>query len=411
MPGKLAIVPAHNEVGAVGPTVAEIRRWAPDFDVLVVDDGSTDATAAAGARRPAPTVLALPFNLGIGGAMQAGYLYAREHGYEVAVQVDGDGQHDPRHIHDLLARLHGDPELNMVTGSRFLDADGDGYRSSAARRVGIRVFSRVVSLITRQRVTDPTSGFRMTDRRGIELFARDYPHDYPEVEAILLMHSHRLESCEIPVVMRPRTSGSSAISSTQSVYYMVKVLLAVFVGLFRASRRSSRRTAAADRTPRAHGGLPAGRRGARHVILLASQCTRATRPLQRIEIIAVSVLICVLIFELIRRRRLMERYAILWLLAGLTVFVLALGQGLLTKLTHAAGISYAPSAVFAIAFLFVLAMLVQFSMTISRLSDQNTALAQRLALLQQRLEEGEDDHVPASAEAAKPPVSSTTDRA
>jgi hypothetical protein len=121
----------------------------------------------------------------------------------------------------------------MVTGSRFLEPDAAGYRSSAARRVGIRVFARVVSLITRRRVTDPTSGFRMTDRHGIELFARDYPHDYPEVEAILLMHAHRLGSCEIPVLMRPRLTGESAISSTQSVYYMLKVLLAVFVGLFR----------------------------------------------------------------------------------------------------------------------------------------------------------------------------------
>jgi glycosyltransferase involved in cell wall biosynthesis len=230
---NLAIVPAHNEVGAIESTVAAIHRDAPDFDVLVVDDGSTDATAErAGAAGAA--VLRLPFNLGIGGAMQSGYIYARERGYEVAVQVDGDGQHDPSYIHDLLARLHGDPNLNMVTGSRFLDSDSDGYRSSAARRVGIRVFARVVSRITGNRVTDPTSGFRMTDRRGIELFARDYPHDYPEVEAILVMHFHHLRSCEIPVVMRPRLTGSSAISSTQSVYYMIKVLLAVFVGLFRA---------------------------------------------------------------------------------------------------------------------------------------------------------------------------------
>jgi glycosyltransferase involved in cell wall biosynthesis len=229
---NLAIVPALNEAEAISGAVAAIHERAPDFDVLVVDDGSIDATAER-ARSAGAEVLRMPFNLGIGGAMQSGYIYALERGYEVAVQVDGDGQHDPSHIHDLLERLHSDPELNMVTGSRFLDPDGEGHRSSAPRRVGIRIFSAVVSLITGQRVTDPTSGFRMTNRRGIELFARDYPHDYPEVEAILLMHAHRLRSCEIPVQMRPRLTGESAISSTQSVYYMVKVLLAVFVGLFR----------------------------------------------------------------------------------------------------------------------------------------------------------------------------------
>ena len=229
---NLAIVPAFNEAGAIASTIAAIHAAAADFDVLVVDDGSGDATAKIAAGTGA-AVLRMPFNLGIGGAMQCGYMYALERGYEVAVQVDGDGQHDPHHIHDLLDRLRSDPDLNMVTGSRFLDPAGEGYRSSGTRRVGIRIFSKVVSLITGQPVTDPTSGFRMTNRRGIELFARDYPHDYPEVEAILLMHAHRLRSCEIPVRMRPRETGESAISSSQSVYYMVKVLLAVFVGLFR----------------------------------------------------------------------------------------------------------------------------------------------------------------------------------
>ena len=200
--------------------------------MLVVDDGSTDLTAER-AREAGASVLRLVFNLGIGGAVQCGYVYAKERGYDVAVQVDGDGQHDPRHIPELLGKLQSEPDLNMVTGSRFLQRGGDGYRSSAPRRVGIRIFAGVLSLITRQRVTDPTSGFRMTDRRGIELFADDYPRDYPEVEAIVLMHTHRLRSCELPVVMAPRLTGVSAISSTQSVYYMVKVLLAVFVALFR----------------------------------------------------------------------------------------------------------------------------------------------------------------------------------
>jgi glycosyltransferase involved in cell wall biosynthesis len=203
------------------------------FDVVVVDDGSTDDTAARAAAAGA-TVIRLPFNLGIGGAMQSGYLYAAEHGYDVAVQVDGDGQHDARHVPELFAHLEANPGVDMVIGSRFLDPQNGGYLSSTPRRAGIEIFARLVSLITRQRVTDPTSGFRMVNRRGIRLFANDYPHDYPEVEAILLMHAHRLKSCEIPVRMRPRTSGVSKIGAGQPAYYMIKVLLAVFIGLFRS---------------------------------------------------------------------------------------------------------------------------------------------------------------------------------
>jgi glycosyltransferase involved in cell wall biosynthesis len=229
----LVIVPAYNEEGSIVETIRDVREHAPSFDVLVVDDGSTDETAAlaqgAGAR-----VLSHPFNLGIGGAVQSGYLFAREHGYEIAVQVDGDGQHDARYIADLLAHLRGTPGVNLVTGSRFLAEDGHGYRSSASRRIGIRLFARILSAVTRRPVTDPTSGFRMADRRAIELFARDYPHDYPEVEAVLLVHAHRLEGAEIPVQMRPRRAGTSSINASRSVLYMTKVLLAVFVGLLRS---------------------------------------------------------------------------------------------------------------------------------------------------------------------------------
>jgi glycosyltransferase involved in cell wall biosynthesis len=233
MPKLLAIVPAYNESACIAGTVADIHRHAPDFDVLVVDDGSTDETAAV-ARSAGARVVRHPFNLGIGGAVQSGYQFAREHGYDVAVQVDGDGQHDARNIRQLLAHLQRHPDLNMVTGSRFLAPDGDGYRSSASRRLGIRIFGRILSLIVGRPVTDPTSGFRMTDRRGIELFAHDYPHDYPEVEAVLMVHAHRLRSEELPVVMRERRTGRSSINSTRSIYYMIKVLMAVFVGLLRA---------------------------------------------------------------------------------------------------------------------------------------------------------------------------------
>jgi glycosyltransferase involved in cell wall biosynthesis len=229
----LAIVPAYNEAGAIGSTVSELHVHAPDFDVLVVDDGSTDETAAC-ARRAGATVLQLPFNLGIGGAVQCGYQYALDHGYQIAVQVDGDGQHDPRYLRQLLDHLHADPTLNMVTGSRFLDSlDRDGYRSSPSRRIGIRIFARILSRIVGRPITDPTSGLRMVDRRGIELFARDYPHDYPEVEALVLSHSHRMVGDELPVRMRARLTGRSSIGSTQSAYYMIKVLVAVLVGLLR----------------------------------------------------------------------------------------------------------------------------------------------------------------------------------
>jgi glycosyltransferase involved in cell wall biosynthesis len=229
----LAIVPAFNEAGSVASVVRELQVHAPDFDVLVVDDGSTDATAKE-ARLAGARVLRLPFNLGIGCTVQAGYQFALENGYAYAVQVDGDGQHDPREVPTLLDYLRRHPDVDMVTGSRFRESAEDGHRSTVSRRLGIRLFGRILSWITGNRVTDPTSGFRMINRRGIELFARDYPHDYPEVEAVLMVHAHRLKSAEIPVTMRARTTGVSSINASRSVYYMMKVMLAIFVGLFRA---------------------------------------------------------------------------------------------------------------------------------------------------------------------------------
>jgi glycosyltransferase involved in cell wall biosynthesis len=203
--------------------VAELREHALDLDVLVIEDGSTDDTSGA-ARAAGTAVVGMPFNLRIGGAVQADYQFALEHRYDVAVPVDGDGQHDARYIPELLACLRRNPRLDLVTGSRLLVRENGGYRSSMPRHSGIRIFAKILSIVVGPRVTDPTSGFRMVGPRVIELFARDYPHDYPEVEAVLLLHQHELEGTEVPVRMRPRTTDVSSINRGR---------LAIFVGLLR----------------------------------------------------------------------------------------------------------------------------------------------------------------------------------
>jgi glycosyltransferase involved in cell wall biosynthesis len=226
---RLAIVPALNEAENIGRVVDELRAFDPGLDVVVIDDASGDGTARIAAEHGAH-VVRLPFNLGIGGAVQTGYRYAFEHGFDVAVQVDGDGQHDPAQLPLILGPLL-DDQADLVVGSRFA---GDGeYRSTATRRIGITIFARVVSAVVGQRVTDTTSGFRAVNRRGIALFAADYPHDYPEVEATVMCVKHRLRLAEVPVTMRERAGGRSSITALRSIYYMTKVLLAIFVGLFR----------------------------------------------------------------------------------------------------------------------------------------------------------------------------------
>jgi glycosyltransferase involved in cell wall biosynthesis len=228
---RLAVVPAYNEEQTVGSVIRALRRSAPGWDVIVVDDGSTDDTAVA-AERAGAKIVRHPFNLGIGGAVQSGFRYALEHDYDLMIQVDADGQHDPGEIAALEAMHVGEPRLDMVCGSRFLSADYR-YPAPISRRTGIHLFAFLMSRIVGQRVSDPTSGFRLYNRRAITLFASDYPHDYPEVEAVLMLHHHRLTMREVPVRMYERGGGTSSISSGKSVYYMIKVLLAIGVGLVR----------------------------------------------------------------------------------------------------------------------------------------------------------------------------------
>jgi glycosyltransferase involved in cell wall biosynthesis len=230
---NLAVVPAYNEAATVGRVVQTLNEHAPGFDVLVIDDGSTDATAEV-AHRLGARVVRHPFNLGIGGAVQSGFLYALENGYDYMVQVDADGQHDPSEIDRLVEAMHSDPSVDMVCGSRFLTKDMR-YPAPISRRTGIHIFAFILSRVMGQRVSDPTSGFRLYNRRAIQLFARDYPHDYPEVEAVLMVHFHRLRTKEVPVRMFKRGGGvSSLMGSGKSLHYMAKVLLAIFVGLVRA---------------------------------------------------------------------------------------------------------------------------------------------------------------------------------
>ncbi len=227
----LVILPAYNEEEAIGPVLARLRAELPGYDVVVIDDGSTDRTADIVRATPGVTLLRLPYNLGIGGAMQTGYKYAARHRYDVAVQCDSDGQHPIARIPELVARVaRGDADLAI--GSRYV-AD-TGYRPSLTRRIGKSLLSRWIDLCIGGGITDTTSGFRAANRGVIQLFARTYPEDYPEPEALVILHRHGLRAAEVPVVMQARQGGRSSIRVLHAGYYMVKVGLAVFIDLFRS---------------------------------------------------------------------------------------------------------------------------------------------------------------------------------
>ena len=226
----VAIVPAWNEAAAIGGVVDEILAFDPTIHVVVVDDASDDETASV-AQRHGARVLPLLFNVGIGGAVQTGFRYARDEGYEIAVRLDGDGQHDASELGKLIGPVRAG-EADLVIGSRFVDPDGT-YRPPFARRMGIRVFARLVSLLGGQKVTDTTSGFSAMNRAGIELFALEYPHDYPEVEATLVALRSGLRLTQVQVEMRERQTGTSSITFVRSLYYIVKVMLALLVASLR----------------------------------------------------------------------------------------------------------------------------------------------------------------------------------
>ncbi len=225
----LVIVPALNESGSIQRVIRQIHQHVPSADVAVINDGSVDDTAAL-ARAAGAIVLDMPYNVGIGAAVQTGFIYAAQHGYDVAVQTDGDGQHPPQEIPRLIDALQ-TTGADLVIGSRFLE--DTGYQQTFARRVGGQILAQILTWATGQRITDPTSGFRASNRRTLELCARLYPHDYPEPEAVIILHRAGLKLCEISVRMAERTSGVSSITFLGSGYYMTKVILAILINLLR----------------------------------------------------------------------------------------------------------------------------------------------------------------------------------
>jgi glycosyltransferase involved in cell wall biosynthesis len=227
-PRVLIAIPAFREERSIGRVVAGLREKFR-YDVLVVNDGSPDGTSRA-AREAGAIVLDLPCNVGIGGAVQTAFLFARERGYDAVVRIDGDGQHDIEGVGRLIEPILVG-EADAAIGSRFI---GDaGYRGSIPRIFGIRFFRILVNIFTGYRVTDPTSGFFAVNRRLLEFYSLHYPADYPEVDAYILMHRLKARAVEVPVRMYPRTEGKSSITAFRAMYYMVKVTLSFLINCIR----------------------------------------------------------------------------------------------------------------------------------------------------------------------------------
>ena len=237
-PGSLlVIVPAYNEEAAIGNVVSEVRRHVPGAPVLVIDDCSHDSTITF-ARDAGAEILPLPHHLGLGGAVQAGYKLAFELGYDYVIRVDGDGQHAASDIPRIWEALKSSG-CEMVIGSRFVEKDGasDSFSRSFSRNLGTRFFRAVLRPILGQTVHDPTSGFVGVNRRALQVFARSFPLEYPEIEALVVLQRRKFRFLELPCKMRPRTTGRSTITAVKSFYYIAHVLLGVFVNVLKYERR------------------------------------------------------------------------------------------------------------------------------------------------------------------------------
>lgn len=230
---KIVIIPAYNEISNIRTTVQDILDHAPGFDYVIINDCSQDGTMRF-CTEQGMNIINLPVNLGIGGAVQTGYLYAWRNGYDVAVQFDGDGQHDASYLGEMADFLQ-EQQADMVIGSRYIKKEG--FQSSGIRQFGIRYFSALIKLLTGKRVTDPTSGMRMVNRDVMKIYSEDYPVDYPEPESVVAILRMGKKVSEIPVIMRERQGGVSSISPRKAVYYMIKVTLAILMECLRKRRK------------------------------------------------------------------------------------------------------------------------------------------------------------------------------
>jgi len=231
MPKTLIIIPAYNESSNIVSIIQKLQCDIPDMDILVVNDGSTDATGKLAAETGQASVINLPFNLGIGGTVQTGFKYADNKNYDYALQFDGDGQHHSDEVLNLLKPVISG-EADVSIGSRFLLKLG-GYRSTALRRVGISIFNPIIYLLIHQRITDSTSGFRAYNKRAIQFLSKHYPIDYPEPEAVILLGKNGFRMTEVATLMSQRQNGQSSISINKSAFYMLKVLLAMVMTAIR----------------------------------------------------------------------------------------------------------------------------------------------------------------------------------
>ena len=233
----LVVIPAFNEAAGVGNVVTEVHRHAQGFDILVVDDCSQDGTRVS-ALKAGALVVTHPINLGDGAARQTGFKFARARGYRRVVTLDGDGQHDPRSIPDLLAPIDGG-DADLVIGTRFRHhRDGAHYPAPWDRRLGMVFFAGVASLLTGQRLTDTTSGYRAMNERAITLFCSNwFPQTFPDADLLILAHRAGLRMAEVPALFREDTTGRSIHSGIAPVYYVFKMLLSIFVTLLRRRPR------------------------------------------------------------------------------------------------------------------------------------------------------------------------------